>query len=199
MARISARVRREALVEAAIRVMVREGVAAATTRAIVAEADMSLGVFHYCFDSREQLLREVTRRLTDGYAAVAREGFASAGDLRSAVSGSLREFWARVENAPNEELLGFELTQYAIRQKGFGDLARHQYAHYLEVLEDFLVGAARDAQIEWSVPITLLARYINATLDGLSLTWLVDGNTEQSREALDLLTDYVVACARPTA
>ena len=49
VARIPADERRQQLVEAAIRVMARDSVAQATTRAIVGEAGMPLGVFHYCF------------------------------------------------------------------------------------------------------------------------------------------------------
>ena len=64
MARVSADVRRERLVEAAIRVMVRDGVAKATTRSIVAEADMPLGAFHYCFRSKEELLENVIEAIS---------------------------------------------------------------------------------------------------------------------------------------
>ena len=46
MARMSAADRRDKLVDAAIAVMSREGVANTTTRAIVAEAGMQIGVFH---------------------------------------------------------------------------------------------------------------------------------------------------------
>jgi AcrR family transcriptional regulator len=145
---MSSRERREELVEAAIRVMVREGVARATTRAIVAEAGMTLGVFHYCFTSRAELLQEVTTRLTDRSVAAVRESLASEGDLRSSIAGSLRAFWKGVEAAPREELLGYELGQYALRHEGFRELAEHQYAHYLEVHAGFLESAAEQAGIE---------------------------------------------------
>ena len=58
MPRLAVAERRAALVEAALRVMVRGGLAAGTTRAIVAEAGMSLASFHYAFSSRDELLRE---------------------------------------------------------------------------------------------------------------------------------------------
>ncbi|WP_327320490.1 TetR family transcriptional regulator [Streptomyces sp. NBC_01235] len=49
MARMALKERREELIAAAIRVVTREGVARTTTRSIVREAGMTLGVFHYCF------------------------------------------------------------------------------------------------------------------------------------------------------
>ena len=53
MARIPAAQRRDALIGAALQVVADRGVAAATTRAIVAEAGMSLASFHYAFESRD--------------------------------------------------------------------------------------------------------------------------------------------------
>jgi AcrR family transcriptional regulator len=64
--RMSPEDRRDALVQAAVRVIARGGVVAATTRAVVAEARMPLGAFHYVFASREELLAEVVRTVTDG-------------------------------------------------------------------------------------------------------------------------------------
>src|SRR6266568_4623341 len=77
MARIAAKDRREALIAAAIRVMVREGVTKTTTRKIVQEAGMNLGAFHYCFTSREELLQEVITRITDASLGAAQETIAS--------------------------------------------------------------------------------------------------------------------------
>ena len=63
MARMPLAQRRQQLVDAAIAVLTREGVPKATTRAIVAEADTSLSVFHYCFDSKQELLDAVIKTL----------------------------------------------------------------------------------------------------------------------------------------
>ena len=63
MARMSAGDRRELLVAAAIRVMTRDGVAKATTRAIASEAEMPLGVFHYAFRSKQELMTMVTETI----------------------------------------------------------------------------------------------------------------------------------------
>ncbi|WP_279106988.1 TetR/AcrR family transcriptional regulator [Gordonia paraffinivorans] len=52
---ISADVRRRLLMDAAMTVMKREGIAAASTRAICQEAGMAHGVFHYCFRSKYEL------------------------------------------------------------------------------------------------------------------------------------------------
>lgn len=196
MVRMTAKDRRAELVEAAIKVMARDGVAKATTRAIVAEAGMPLGVFHYCFDSREQLLQLVTARITERNVAAARAALRTEGSLRENIKESLRVFWRGVESDPGESLVGYELTQYALRNPGFEDVAAQQYARYLQAHTEFLEAVADAAGIEWTVPVPVLARYVNALLDGLMICWLADRDGEQSGAVLDLLADYLMQHAR---
>ncbi|TXS49819.1 TetR family transcriptional regulator [Streptomyces sp. uw30] len=192
---MAAKDRREELIAAALRVMVRDGVAKATTRAIVGEADMPLGVFHYCFDSREQLLQEVITRFTDSSVTAARKAFEGNGDLASRITKSLSAFWAGVELNPGEHQVSYELTHYALRQAGFEELARRQYQHYLEVHEELLTEAAESAGVRWTVPTPVLARYLNSVLDGVTLCWLVDRDSEQTHEVLRLTGEHLMSLA----
>lgn len=195
MSRMAAKDRREELIAAAFRVMVREGVTKATTRAIVSEAHMPLGVFHYCFSSREELLQEVLTRFTDRSVTAARKTFEGDGDLGSRIARSLNAFWEGVEHSPGEHQVSYELTHYALRQAGFEELARRQYRHYLEAHTALLTEAAETAGIEWAVPLPVLARYLNAVLDGVTLSWLVDRDSEHSREVLRLTGEHLMTLA----
>ena len=65
MARMSSVDRREKIVVAALRVIATHGINAATTRAIVAEADMSLASFHYAFTSRDEMMRELVAHVVE--------------------------------------------------------------------------------------------------------------------------------------
>jgi AcrR family transcriptional regulator len=199
MARMAAKDRREELIAAAIRVMVRDGVSKSTTRAIVKEAGMPLGVFHYCFRSRDELLHEVITRITDSSAAAARQAFAGDGDLSSRIAKSLQAFWEGVELNPGEHLVGYELALYAMRQPGSEELARRQYAHYLEVTEELLAEATESAGVQWTVPLPVLARYLHSVLDGVTLCWVIDGDTERSREVLRLTSEHLMTFASKTA
>jgi len=196
MSRMAAKDRREELIAAGFRVMIRDGVTKATTRAIVNEAKMPLGVFHYCFNSREELLQEVLTRFTDSTLATARKTFEREGDLGSRIAKSLNAFWGTVELSPGEHQVSYELTHYALRQAGFEDLARRQYQHYREVHQELLEEAAEAADIEWAVPVPVLARYLNAVLDGVTLSWLVDRDSEHSREVLRLTGEHLMTLVR---
>lgn len=199
MSRMAASDRRAELLEAAIRVMTRDGVAKATTRAIVNEAGMTLGAFHYCFDSRAQLLERVTETLTERYVAEVRGLFAPHRDIRDSVLDSLHAFWKGFEANPGEHQISYELTQYALRNPGFENIARRQYEIFLAAFASLLELAADNAGIEWAQPVPILARYVHSVIDGLNMTWLVDRNSDHSQAVLHLLADHLLQYARPSA
>ena len=64
MNRLPVAERREQLIEAALAVASREGIEAATVRAVAAEAGVSLGVVHYCFQDKDELLRAMAHAIT---------------------------------------------------------------------------------------------------------------------------------------
>ncbi|MGW6394282.1 TetR/AcrR family transcriptional regulator [Streptomyces sp. NPDC055103] len=197
MARQSADESRDQLVEAALRVMIRDGVAKATTRAIVGEAGLPLGAFHYCFRSKEELLHGVLKRIMlrslDFSPPSATEGASPADVIRAA----LHAYWERVRERPAEHMVTYELTQYALRRPGLTEVARRQYRHYLDVNGEHLRTIARLAGIRWEADLQVLARYGLGVLDGLTLTWLIDRDDAQALAALDQYADHLAAIAVP--
>jgi AcrR family transcriptional regulator len=156
---------------------------------------MNLGAFHYCFSSREELLQEVIARITDDSVIATRKAFTGGGDLASTITKNLFTFWEGVELEPGAPLVGYELAHYALRQAGMEDLARRQYAHYLKVHEEFLAEVAARAGISWTAPLPVLARYLNSVLDGLTLCWLVDRDSDHTRDVLRLTGEHLAAVA----
>ncbi|MFG2334852.1 TetR/AcrR family transcriptional regulator [Streptomyces sp. NPDC048604] len=196
MARLSADDRREQLVEAAIRVMIRDGVAKTTTRAVVAEAEVPLGAFHYCFRSKEELLQSVTERIMERSLAPVRavpEGTTP----YEAIRANLHLYWDRVRSRPDEHQVTYELTQYALRQPGLAEAARRQYRHYLATSSDYLEATARTLGIRWTVDLPVLARHGLSVLDGLTLSWLIDRDDEAATAALDEFARYLASVAEP--
>ncbi|WP_051515541.1 TetR/AcrR family transcriptional regulator [Candidatus Blastococcus massiliensis] len=193
MARLAVEERRAALVEAALRVMVRDGLAAGTTRAIVAEADMSLASFHYAFSGRDELLRELVRRV------VGREFAAATTDLRpeDGLVGCLRQaaagYLAHLEGDPGQEQLMLELTLHALRDAELRPLARAQYRAYTEAASRLLETAAELTGRQWDRPVPELARLLVTLVDGATTTWLVDRDTAATRAVLDAAVELFVA------
>ena len=181
MARIPAPERRAALVEAALRVVAQRGIAQATTRAIVAEAGMSLASFHYAFDSRDELIDElittVVARETEAVLPEVIEGR----DLRELLEAGLVRYFEHLKADPEHEQAMLELTQYALRSPERRPLAAQQYARYAELAERSLERAASLAGATWRVPVAEVARVLVAFTDGITLTWLVDRDDDAAR------------------
>ena len=205
MTRIPAADRRIALVRAALRVVADRGVAQATTRAIVAEAGMSLASFHYAFQSRDELMVELIRHVVDEEAtAVLPE--ASIDDangqderepLRQILRDGLQRYADHVSREPLREKAMLELTQYALRSPELHHLAVAQYERYHALAAEALDSAARRSGSVWLHPVGEVARLLVSLTDGLTIAWLVDRDDAATAKLLDVTADSVAALGRP--
>src|SRR5688572_4336657 len=158
MPRVPAQERRADLVQAAIQVATREGLAATTTRRIAQELGISVGIVHYCFRSKEELLHEVIRVISDAQVVAARSAITPGGDLAGSVRNAFLGFWKLVEATPEEQLLTYELTSWALRNADTEPLAREQRATQLAGIEAILAAISAATEVEWKVPAEQLAR-----------------------------------------
>jgi AcrR family transcriptional regulator len=179
--RIPATERRSALIEAALRVVSRHGIAQATTRAIVAEAGMSLASFHYAFDSRDELIDELITTVVEREQQAVIPEVVSGGDLRQIIESGLDRYLEHLKSDPEHEQAMLELTQYALRSPERHPLAVAQYARYAALAEQALEAAAANADATWRVPVATVARVLVAFTDGLTLPWLVVRDDEAAR------------------
>ncbi|MFT4029270.1 MAG: TetR family transcriptional regulator C-terminal domain-containing protein [Protaetiibacter sp.] len=193
---MSAAERRAALARAALAVVDREGVHAATTRAIVAEARMPLGSFHYAVPSRDELLRDVVDLVVEGESDAAFAGLlADAVDPRDAVRRTLSAYLDHVRQAPGREQAMFELTQYALRSRELADLPEEQYGRYHGLAAQLLAAAEAHLGIRWTVPVPDLARLVVTITDGVTLAWLADRDDDAAERTIDLAADALSAFA----
>jgi AcrR family transcriptional regulator len=197
MARIAAADRRARLAEAALAVAARDGLAAASTRAIVAEAGMPLASFHYAVPSRDELLRDVVALVVAQEGAAAGELLNDAADVREALRVALGGYLALVRRDPGLEQAMFELTQHALRTPGLHDLPAEQYARYHAVAAALLEEGAARLRVRWTVPIADLARLLVVITDGATLAWLADRDDAAADRVLDLAADALAAFAVP--
>ncbi|WP_030316489.1 TetR/AcrR family transcriptional regulator [Streptomyces sp. NRRL B-3229] len=196
MARMPSAERRRQLTEAAIRAMARDGVAKTTTRSIAAEAGVSLSVFHYCFDSKQALVEAVITTLTDHSVSVVQEALRPKDTLEETVDAGFRAYWDHVRANPEAHMLTYELTQYALREPGFDHLARRQYELYGEAYAELIEQLRRDMDLELRVPVSVLARYLAAMTDGLTLNYLVLGDAAAWSDILDTVTAHIAGLVR---
>lgn len=198
MSRIAAEQRRVLLVEAALRVIAREGVTGATTRAVVAEAGMSLASFHYAFESRDAMMRELVGHVVSAQAVSAFAALRPGADIQESLRAGLTAYFEYVCADPDHELAMQELVQYALRTPGLDHLAREQYEAYRAVVVELLTEGAAAAGVEWTRPIAEVAQLLIVQTDGLTLAWLVDRDAAAATRAIDFASAALAALAEPT-
>ncbi|WP_055529390.1 TetR/AcrR family transcriptional regulator [Streptomyces graminilatus] len=196
MARKPSAERRRQLTEAAIRAMTRDGVPRTTTRSIAAEAGVSLSVFHYCFDSKQALIESVITTITDHCVEVVREAIQPRSTLEETIRAGFRAYWDHAAAHPGEHMLTYELTQYALREPGFEHLARRQYELYTDTYAGLLDGLRESMGFELSVPVRVLAGYLAAMTDGLTLGFLALRDEKACMDIVDTVTGHVASLVR---
>lgn len=198
MARISSAERREAIIRAALRVIQREGVHGATTRAIVKEADMPLASFHYAFRSRDEMLHELVAHIVEGEGRAVAATISGAGDVRSAVRAGLQAYFDTLTAEPNREQAMFELLHYSMRTKELNDLPHAQYEMYRRTAGELLRVGAEAVGATWRLPLDHMARLLVTFLSGLTLAWLAERDDDAAAVTMDFAADSIAALAVPS-
>lgn len=195
--RVSAADRREQLIDAAWRVMTREGVAATTTRRIVDEAGMRLGSFHYCFRSKDELIQELIRRNVAEELAAARAGLVSGADARQALQGSLSALWAKLCADRDRQLVINELTALSLRDPAMTALPEWKYEQYLVGVAEFLTAIAESSAVTWELPVPVAARLLLSVLVGAVDIWMVTGDEAAGLRTLEVFSGQLARMCGP--
>lgn len=196
--------RRAQLVDAALAVAADEGIGAATVRRVAERAGVALGLVHYCFRDKDELVAAVAERIVADLGAAASSAVGVDGgspdtDIGSMLVRAVVATWQLVEATANEQLLTYEITVHALRTPELRDVAARQYAASQAAVEQLLFAAADTAGVEWSRPVAEVAADVLAVLDGVTLRWLVDRDGDAARARLENFARYVAASTRRVA
>ena len=131
----------------------QRGIAHATTRAIVAEAGMSLASFHYAFDSRDELIDELITTVVAREQEAVLPDDLQGHDIRDMLEAGRAALLRPPPADPEHEQAMLELTQYALRSPDRHPLAVAQYARYTELGARSLTAAAELAGVVWTTPV----------------------------------------------
>ena len=197
MKRLPIAERREQLVEAAVAVASRDGIDAATVRAIAAEAGVSLGVVHYCFQDKDELLEAMAHQITRQNLTQSLLEMPVRGEPRAIVENALDLLWSGISATRGSQLLSYELTTYSMRHPEVRQVSVNQYLVSHEAARQFLGAMAYAGGIEWTLPVDVMARLVVMMTDGVVLAWLADGDDAAARDTLRVFAEFLAAHARP--
>jgi DNA-binding transcriptional regulator YbjK len=172
--------RRQRIIDAAIRVVGRRGIAGLSHRTVAAEADVPLGSTTYHFASLDELLIAALRQANEGFAATMRDSGALAGpgaDVPAELARLVGDWLARDRTGVELE---YELYLAALRRPPLRPVA----AEWADAASAIL-SARTD-------PVT--ARALVALLDGICLQVLLTGGEYDAEYARELFARVM----RPT-
>jgi AcrR family transcriptional regulator len=187
--------RRRQLIDAAVRVISREGPARATTRRIVAEADASLATLHYSFRNKQELFEAVIDHCRELTVERFREQHRPGEGLASAVYSLLEEFadWAR--DGVDFHIAQYELFFWALRTDSARAFAPALYKGYLAVFEELLAGSLTEGEDQECLP--QLARDVMAVADGMVLQMLALGDEGPSKDDVRRYAELALSGTAP--
>lgn len=162
---------RDRLIDAAFRVVARDGLEAASVKVIAAEAGVTPGLVHYHFATKEAVLEAALRRGLDDYLARNR-----ARRLATLPHQQFEAFFAAARDAiqPDRDFFKVRLA-LAARAMTDPALADVMAAINRAAVEEVaLVFAAGRGEATASGPDLALAATLKAAFDGIMLAWIND-------------------------
>ncbi|MGW2386007.1 TetR/AcrR family transcriptional regulator [Streptomyces sp. NPDC001658] len=195
MAHVSAAERRPQLINAAIALMTREGVAAGSTRAIATELGVAQATVHYTFGTKEELYRAVMEQLTHDLVVQVTQAAPTDASFEETVVALAEALWNTVLEQPASHQLLTELSMLAMRTPHLQEALQSHYGEILAVTAKLVDQAAERTGHQLGQPAETIARFFLAGFDGLTMQHLSLPDEEAERVCLRSLVSAVLAMA----
>ncbi|WLW58257.1 TetR/AcrR family transcriptional regulator [Streptomyces sp. YU58] len=195
MAHVSAAERRPQLINAAIALMAREGVAAGSTRAIATELGVAQATVHYTFGTKEELYRAVMEQLTHDLVVQVTQAAPTDASFEETVVALAEALWNTVLEQPASHQLLTELSMLAMRTPHLQEALQSHYGEVLAVTAKLVDQAAERTGHQLGQPAETIARFFLAGFDGLTMQHLSLPDEEAERVCLRSLVSAVLAMA----
>ena len=193
---ISADERRKLLVAAALRVMKRDGIAAASTRAICAEAGMPHGAFHYCFHSKKELYAALLASDIEIDLGAAWPHISPDADPVENIRTLLMAFWSQIESDPDGQLVLFDLGSFALHDPELQELPVLEHAASLDKASEYITRLGAEARLEFLQDERILAELVLDILNGVAWSWLSHRDNDLARQALERFATLAATLVR---
>lgn len=182
MPRLTSEQRRDAIVDAALAVARRKGLAVTTVRDVAAEMGTSSGLVHHYFDSMDEVLAEAFDRAARRDLVSVREAVAKASGPRQAVMAFF-DSYALAENDWTFQLW-LDAWSEASRRPALRDTSRELNVAWQELVADVIATGVEEGVFTCSDPGAAAWRVISL-LDGLVLQVVAHRTTLDRETMLD--------------
>jgi AcrR family transcriptional regulator len=186
----------EAIVDAAIRCLARDGYARTSMQRIADEAGVNKRMVHYYFDTREQLFDELGRSVGDRLlagVADAVEGLAEPSDI---VAAGFERLWKAVTDDPELQAVYFGLVAESVTDPALRRTVSHVKDGYRDLIRGLIV-RVREHGMRLRLAEDSLTILILAGVQGLTLEYLEHGDSPALAAAIEDFKDWMVWVAVP--
>lgn len=160
--------RRAQIIEATMRLIARDGVAALSTRKIAREAPVNLATLHDLFGSKDGLLLAVLDAATSGVIGALVIDVHPGEGLRAALVESFAVLCALLDRVPALPLVRCDILLYAGRRPAVTTSAQRQQQRYLDALQTYYRVAGAPGELGL-IASDDLAVAVGNSVDGLAL------------------------------
>jgi DNA-binding transcriptional regulator YbjK len=194
--RIAVEDRRSALLAAAVRVIARDGLGRASTRAIAAEAGMPTASFHYVFASYDAMVEQLVRTILEAQSESVAAAVGEASTLREFAGGALQGWLDRATADPDGELVLHDVVAWSRASPDLHHLAITVYDQYAAAVAAFVAEAEARFAVRWTASAEDVARFVLVITDGVAARWLVDRDEAAARRSLATGADALMGLVR---
>lgn len=185
---------RSQVLDAAIAVLAKKGVAGTSVQDIADGAGLSKGAVHYHFESKDELLQRVLDRCFEVVEMRTRAAFEAEGEPLERIRRALSEMWHIRRDGIREMRVLTELHLLARQntriRKAFAEALQRGRQQIIDTGLEFLASVG----LRPKVPVHVIPRLILATLDGLTLQHEIEPiSPELEDELISTLESLVFA------
>lgn len=185
--------RRDALIDAVFRCVVRDGLAATTTAAVAEEAGVSKGVIHYYFRDKIALLEAAFERVLDGFhEALARQPHAG-GALVDELDALVRVGLPLTPGSRERTVFWVQFLGPGLNDPALGALQQRYYARWRAELRARVTALQAAGTLAAAIDPDALASAIIAFSDGMGIAMLagVPGGQAASNATIRLFAGSI--------
>jgi AcrR family transcriptional regulator len=166
MARMSPRERRQTIIDAALQVALRKGLASTTVRDVATEMGTSSGLIHHYFESMDEVLAAAFEQAAGNDLALSTDAMAAEGDA----VGKLRAFFRTYASTDQNWAFQLWLDAWAeaARRPALRRTSQRLNVAWQQLLAETIRNGIADGSLETADPEGAAWRIISL-LDGLSL------------------------------
>jgi AcrR family transcriptional regulator len=163
------------IVEAAMRVIARQGYAHTSLMDIASEVGMSKGAVHYHFPTKEALMAKVLETACDAVAERTRTAWtAQEGNPVEQLRSALRELWRVRAELSNEAKVVADLLAQSLHDQSLREPLAEYYRFASAQVDEHLKQHLDSLGLKPIVDMAKVPRLLHALLDGLLMQKIVD-------------------------